>query len=243
MMRRSALQAVLAIVLILALALPGCARAGSSLNGSGNILDQDLKVTDFTSINVKGAFEVNISQASEYKAILSTDENLISRVQVSIEHKVLKLSIEAPATFFPTSLKLKVEMPEIVGLNLSEGAKGLLISHKSKEDFALFLDGGSTLNGALDAGTATFNLSGASQATLTGTAMKLVMTCSGKSKAELGDLVASFAQVKIQEASEATLNVQGRFDANLSDASKVYYLGNPLFSNTSITGDSTMIHK
>ncbi len=100
-MKKNILRGAVVVVLIMAVCFPGCARGGSSLNGSGNIIDQDIKVSDFNSVNIKGAFDLDISLASEYKVTLSTDDNLIGRVPVSLEHKVLKLSIEAPATFFP----------------------------------------------------------------------------------------------------------------------------------------------
>lgn len=165
------------------------------------------------------------------------------RVIVSLERKTLMLSIAAPATFFPTSLKLKITMPEIVGLNLSERAVGVIAGFKLTEDFTLFLGGGSALNGGLNGETIIINLSEASQLNMKGIANRLEMEVRGKSQADLGDFLLTTASVEVKEASEATLNVSGRFDLVLSESSKIYYLGNPLFVNTSISGGSTMIHK
>jgi hypothetical protein len=242
-MNNQILKLILIALVALTILIPGCSRAGSALNGSGKIIDHDLTVTDFNSVNIKGVFEVEISRAEDFKVTLSTDENLLGRIQVSVEHKTLKLGIAAPATFLPTSLKVKIGMPEMVGLNLSGGAKGVLQGFESDEHLSVFLAGGSTLNGYLKAGQITFNLSDASLIGLKGIATYLELECKGASKADLGDLTLTAAQVKLSEASEATLNINGRFDANLSDASKVFYLGNPLFTNTSISGGSTMVHK
>jgi hypothetical protein len=242
-MKHKLFKIFLAALIIFSILIPGCSRAGSALNGSGTIVVQDLKAADFNSINVKGVFEVEISQSESYKMTLSTDSNLLSRIQVSLEHKILKLSIEAPATFFPTSLKVKIAMPELIALNLSDGAKAVITSFHLKDQFSLFLSGDSILNGAMEADQIVLNLSDASSVNLIGAATSLELDCKGISKVDLGNLSLTTAQINLREASEATLNVTGRFDATLNDASKVYYLGNPLFTDISVSGGSTMIHK
>src|SRR5271157_2741668 len=109
-MKKLIIILVFIVTLTVAASFPGCARVGSSMNGSGKIIDQDLKLTDFDTINVHGPFELEIVQDIAFKATLSTDENLISRVRGSLDRKTLMLSVEAPATFFPTSLKVKIVM-------------------------------------------------------------------------------------------------------------------------------------
>jgi len=242
-MRKVCFTAALIILLMTAIVLPGCSRAGSAMNGSGKTIDQNIDIADFNSLNVKGEFELEISQAQYFTVTLITDENLINRVLISLERKTLKLGIEAPASFFPTKLKVIINMPAILGLNLSGGARAYVSGFKSASDFSLFLAEGSSVSGTLEANTAKLNLSDASQADLHGTAAKLELECKGGSKLDLENFVLTNARVNLTEASEATLNVNGRFDVILNDTSKIYYLGNPVISNTSISGGSTMIHK
>jgi hypothetical protein len=194
-------------------------------------------------LNVKGAFELEINEAKSYQVTIITDENLVSRVQVLLDRKTLKLSIEAPATFFPTSLKVKISMPKIAGINLSGAAKGTIAGFSSTDDLTLFLAGGSALSGSLEVGIPRFYLSEASKLSLQGKGTRLELDCRGGSKADLGDFALTSAQAKLREASEATLNISGRFDVNLSSSSKVYYLGNPTISGASISGDSAMVRK
>jgi hypothetical protein len=230
-------------ILILPIAFSSCTRTGSSMNGSGKIIDQDLKLAYFNTIDVHGTFELEIVQGASYEVTLSTDENLINRVHASLERKSLMLSIEAPATFFPTVLKVKITMPGLAGINLSEGAHAAVSGFQSSADVNLFLNKGSILNGALEADNITINLSGTSQANLVGKASSLDLQCSANSKIDLSGFSVTQAQVKLKEASEAILNVSAEMDVNLSDASKVFYLGNPLIADTYISGGSTMIRK
>jgi hypothetical protein len=242
-MRKRVIIVLLIAGLTLAVLSPGCSRVGSALNGSGEIIDQDIQIKDFNSLNVKGAFEIAITRAEDFQVTLSTDQNLISRVQFSLERKTLKIGIEAPASFFPTSLKVKIAMPAVSGLILSGGSIATIAGFKSTDDLTLFLGEGSILNGSLEAGVTRLYLSGASQAALKGQGMKLEMDAKGSSKADLGGYALTSAQVKLRETSEATLNVNGRFDVDLNNSSKIYYMGNPLFSNISISGGSTMVQK
>lgn len=234
---------ILVIILLIAAILPGCTRVGSSLNGSGKIVDSDLNVKDFSSLDIKGPFIVEVTQAPVFKVTLSTDENLISRVKVSLERSTLNLSIEAPATFFPTSLKLTVDMPDLAVLNLSDAADASVNGFKNAATFTVFLSGKSILNCSTEVGTLELNVYGGSHATIKGDARMIDVDARGISKLDLAELDCSRAQVKMTEASEATMNVTGMVDITLEQASKFYYLGNPIFRDTAISGGSTMAHK
>jgi eukaryotic-like serine/threonine-protein kinase len=233
---------LLILCLTLAVLVPGCSRAGSSINGSGTIIDQNLKVKDFNSINIQGPFSLEIVRSDAYQVTLSTDNNLMSRLQISLERRTLKVRIEAPAAFFPTSLKIRIAMPDITSLNLSGRVKAVLTGFKSISDFTLFLSDDCIVTGDLEAIIARFHLSKSCQVGLTGSSMRLELECSG-SKLDLENFFLITAQVKLEEGSEAVLNVAGRFDVVLNGASKIFYLGNPLISNTSISGGSSMEHK
>jgi hypothetical protein len=231
------------VTLIAAAVFPGCTTVGSSMNGSGKVKDQEIKFTDFDTINVHGPFDLEIVRDAAFKIILSTDDNLIGRVHASLDRKTLMLSIEAPATFFPTKLKVSITLPGISGLSLSDAAKAVMSGFSSANDFTLYLNNGSGLNGAFEADDVTINLSGASQAALAGRSNTLDLQSSGKSKLDMTTFTAKKAQVKLKETSEAVLNVTGELDVVMSEASKIFYLGNPLISDTSISGGSTMIRK
>jgi hypothetical protein len=215
---------------------------GSSMNGSGHIIDQDLKVNDFNSINVRGAFKLEIVKADDYKVTLSTDENLINRLRINLEHRTLNVRIEAPATFFPTSLTMRIALPEIASINLAEDVQASFQGFKSVPDFTLFLSENCVLNGDLEAIVSRFHISKSSKVILKGSSVRLEMDCS-ESVLDLANFTLFTAKVELKLASEAILNVNDKFEVVLSDASKIYYLGNPLIINTVITGGSSMMRR
>jgi len=231
------------IILLAALLLPGCTRVGSSMNGSGNIIDNELKVEGFSSVNINGPFVVEIAQAEVFQVTLSTDENLVNRIKVSQEHNTLNLSIEAPATFFPTSLKLKVNMPELASISLSGAANAVVNGFMGAEMFTAFLSGKSILSCATEVETLDLHISESSEAIIKGKAQTTNIDARSASKLDLAEFETTIARVKMTEASEATLNVIGRIDITLDKASIFYYIGNPLFKDTVISGGSSMVRK
>jgi hypothetical protein len=84
---------------------------------------------------------------------------------------------------------------------------------------------------------------GASEAIFKGKAQATIIDARGAGKLDLAEFESTSAQVKMTEASEATMNVIGWIDITLEQASKFYYLGNPIFRDTTISGGSTMAHK
>jgi hypothetical protein len=239
-MKKIIVLTILIITIPVFLLLSGCNRVGSVMNGSGNIKDQPIEVTDFTDLNVAGPFVIEVTQSNSYNIILSVDDNLLNRVLVTRENGTLNLGIQAPASFFPSVLKVKISMPVIKNIILTDNVKASLSGFSNLAGFILISKQGSSLNGYLDVDNIDLNLSEGSQVNLKGVATRLQLECSGKSKLDFSDFVLSSANVRVIGASEAILNVNGRFDVIMEGASKIQYLGNPVFYNTSISGDSTM---
>jgi len=231
------------VLLVLALSPTGCTQAGSALNGSGKIIDRSIDISDFDSLEASGVFDLQISHSASFQVTLSTDDNLINRVLFSLDGTTLKMKIEAPAAFFPTTLNVKITLPQLRSLNLQDAAQATVTILESIHSFNLVLAEGSFLKGDLAADLTNFYLSGQSQVSLKGKSKMLELDAAGGSQLNLGSFLLSGANVKLREASTALLNVDGDLNIVLKDASKIIYLGNPLIKNTSITGDSSMIHQ
>lgn len=131
-------------------------------------------------------------------------------------------------------------MPQLLGLNLSGGAKAAISGFKSPDDFNLVLADKGLLEGTITAKNLVFYLSGGSKAVLEGSSLKLELNSKGASNLDMSQYSVMRAQVKLDEASQATLNVSGQFDVELKDKSVLYFSGTPVFTNTSVTGGSTM---
>jgi hypothetical protein len=237
---------MLVFALLLVISIPflfSCSRVGSSMSGTGNIIDQELSIADFTRIQIHGEFSVQIQQATTFSVTVSTDDNLMNRIRVSREGETLKMDIEAPGNFFPTSLKVTITMPRIYELSLSGKANASLSGFQSTFNFDLRVSEGSTLTGDLESGITRFDVSEASQVALAGKALELELEASGKSKMDFGQFEVVDASASLKESSEALMNITGEFDVELNGASRMYYLGNPVIKDSSISADSILQQK
>jgi hypothetical protein len=71
----------------------------------------------------------------------------------------------------------------------------------------------------------------------------LAVDGSGASHLKLADLKVGNADVTLSGASDATINLAGRLDADLSGASTVEYIGEPTLGIMDTTGASTVKRK
>jgi len=134
-------------------------------------------------------------------------------------------------------------MPDLRALKFSGATKGTITGFSSSNDFNLDLSGASNLEGDIQAGDAVVVLSGASKAKLEGSAKDINVNASGASGIDLSRFPVNNAQVLLSGASNGTVNLNGRLDADLSGALKLSYIGEPTMGDINTSGASTLSKK
>jgi hypothetical protein len=71
----------------------------------------------------------------------------------------------------------------------------------------------------------------------------MVAVVSGASRSSLDDFTVNNANVNISGASTGTINLDGRLDANVSGASTLLYVGDPVMGTINVSGASTLSKK
>jgi hypothetical protein len=214
-----------------------CSKSGSSMNGSGIIEEQNINIDDFDSLVIEGPFEVEIKQSPDYSLKIATDNNLLNRITVYREDNILKLNINAPATFYPTSLKASISMPDIESLKIYGNAVVGISGFETDSNFFLTARDKSVFGGYLKAHNINFKLFD-SKVVLKGSANRLFLECSEKSTVDMSDYALHNADIILRSESEAILKVSNDINAVLTGTSILYYIGTPSFRNTSISDDS-----
>ncbi|MFC1987374.1 GIN domain-containing protein [Chloroflexota bacterium] len=260
---RKTITPIILLATLITVLLPGC-EAGSL----GKIVSEEKDFTNFTSVDIEGAFEVKITQAASFKTTVSADENFFDYIAVSKTDDTLRIYLNPHHTFTDFTLgaktmKAEITMPNLRGLRLSGATKATITGFKSPDDFNLEVSGASTLEmsgsevgdakfeisgaskvtGDIKAEDTVLEISGASKAELKGSAYDIVLNVSGASNANLTDFILNDANVKLSGASQATLHIKGRLDCVVNAASSLYFLGNPTMGNVQVTGASTIKHK
>jgi len=213
------------------------------LIGSGNLETEEYAFTNFTEVEISSAFEFEIEQSSSYSINVTADDNVIDYVQVSQVGQTLKIRLGTVTWFGPVTLRASVTMPQLSGLTVSGASRGTVSDFISTEDVNIKVSGASRVTGDITAGNVEFDISGASTLQLEGSANDMVADVSGASRFNLDDFIVNNADVNFSGASSCTVNLNGRLDANISGASKLWYIGEPTMGDINTSGASTISKK
>ena len=213
------------------------------LIGSGNLETEGYAFTDFTKVEISSTFQFEIEQSSSYNISITADDNIIDYVQVSQDGQTLRIRLGTVRWFGPVTLRASVAMPQLLGLTVSGASRGDIYDFSSTEDVDITVSGASRVNGDITAGNIEFDISGASTIQLEGSANDMVAGVSGASRLNLGSFTVNNADINLSGASSGTVNLNGRLDANLSGASRLWYIGEPTMGDINTSGASTISKK
>jgi hypothetical protein len=214
-----------------------------SLIGSGNLETEEYAFVDFTELEISSAFEFEIQQSSSYNISITADDNVIDYVRVSKDGQTLKIGLGRVTWFGPATLRASVTMPHLSGLTVSGASRGTISNFSSSEDLDITVSGASRVTGDITAGNVEFDISGASTIQLEGSANDIVVDVSGASRLNLDDFTVNNADVDFSGASSGTINLNGTLDADLSGASRLWYIGEPTMGTIDTSGASTISKK
>ena len=196
---------------------------GPSITGSGNVVTETYDFSGFTSVEAEEGFEVVITKSDSYAVSVTTDDNVIDKVQISRPGDALHLEM-APVNVRTFTLKAVISMPELYELTLSKGSHGEVSGFSSSRDFVLGLSAGSHVE-------------------MVGSAGGLVLEASGGSHFDLTDFHVRNANVEMYGGCHGTISVDERIDADLSGGSHLKYLGDPELGDIEKSGGSTLEKK
>jgi len=265
------LTALLSVLLMATFLVSGCGiilvpKDGDTEPGETETRQYDF--TEFTHVDIGSAFDYEIRQADTYSISITANSNLFDDIRVTTVGKTLDIGIEFPGvtvTIFNVAPKLQavITMPQLQGLNSSGATQGTVTGFRSDDNLDVTVSGASTVElEDIAAGDTVFDISGASKVTgaivvedlelevsgastvqLKGLADSLATDGSGASHLKLADLEVGNANVALSGASDATINLAGRLDADLSGASTLEYIGEPMLGIIDTTGASTVKRK
>jgi hypothetical protein len=263
-MNKGLIPVIVSLTLVAVLVLPGC----NGAMGSGNVITEKKDFTNFSSVDISSAFEVDITQSSTYSVVISADEDLFDYIEVTQVGSKLTIFLSPRHIFTDFTLgnrvlKAEISMASLHGLELSGASKGTITGFQSASPLRLDVSGATTLKlnsivagdtnidvsgaskltGNITAGMADFNISGASSMEISGVANDMEIEVSGASKASLEKFRVGNVDVTLSGASEATVHVNKMLDIEVSGASRLYFIGNPTLGKTEISGASTIKHK
>ena len=217
----------------------GC---NESVSGSGNVTSTPVPVpaSGFSGLEVSNAFDVTVSFGDEESVTLRVDDNVVGHLDVGVSEGTLHLGLESGTSVRDATLHADVTARSLSRIDVS-GASAVHLSDAltgSKVEVAV--SGAGRLDGMAGVDLANIELSGASNANLTGSAGRLQVTGSGASKLDAVKLQVSDLTIDLSGASKAEVSVTGSISAGVSGASSLTYRGSPEFTRRDVSGGSSI---
>ena len=237
------------------------------LKSSGNnhqVITREFDFSDFTNVDIGGAFRVEIVHSDSYQVSVTAEARLFNYIDVNKSGNTLKITVKSHHSSMRTTRRVRIAMPVLKKLRMSGASRGTVKGFSSEENFDLNLGGASTLDdidiragkttfeisgasrvsGNVELGDAEFTLSGSGRVELKGSANRAVLNAWGASNLNLADFTINDTSVNLKGVSRATCGeCRGNLALDLSGASRFEYAGEPTISDIKLSGASTIRKK
>lgn len=207
------------------LALSSC--MFNCVSGSGHIVSEDRKVSDFVKIEVDGAYKVILKQDSTLGINISADDNLMRYIHTDVNNG--RLRIHSRKSFCNTGdLVIHIGVHNIEEIRASGAVEVESDGKVTTKDMAFHLTGASKVNMDLNADRVFTKGSGAIEVSLKGQATSHTLELTGSGDLKAFDFVVSDCTIRSTGAGHCQVNVLKELDVNSTGASEVEYKGNPV---------------
>lgn len=203
--------------------------------GNGEITTKTYEVDDFSSVNLRGGFEIILKEARSPQVTVSIDDNLMSLIDVNSSGGVL--NIDAMEKIRPTDgAKITIEYTRLERLEVSGAAEVNAENIISAREFSLEMSGAGDVDLELDLGRLEINVSGAGSVKLAGMAEEQDIQMSGAGSYEAKDLESKSCTIALSGVGGAEVFATEYLDARISGIGGVEYYGNPSEVKSDISG-------
>jgi hypothetical protein len=234
---------------------------GEAITGSGDLVTETYDAADFAKVGIGHAFDVEITNAEEFSVAVTVDDNILDNVDVRLDGDTLRIGMKGNDSYRNVTMEAAVAMPALNHLKLSGASAATLGLFSTTEALKVELEGASRVDCSdMTSESAVFDLEGASKAdcrdvttgetqvalqgasslSLTGAGGNADISGKGASTADLGGFPVTNAKVKLEGASNASVNTDGVLDVDLAGSSDVRYVGEPTLGDVKMQGDSTL---
>lgn len=203
------------------------------LKGSGHMVTENRKVSDFSRISVEGDFKIILKQDSSLNVTVNADDNLLKYIKTEVNGDKLRIHSKKHICNHG-DLSITIGVRNLEELRSSGAIEVTADGQLNVKDIKFDLSGASKVTLDLNAANVTTSGSGATEINLKGQATSHTVDFSGVGKLYALDFVVSNYEIQSSGASESHVNALQTLKVSSSGAASVKYKGHP-----SITSDKS----
>jgi len=239
------------LMLTILVCASGCRLTSKSMDGDGNVLERTFKIEqdgvwelNVEDINISSSdIDAFIRTGSVYGSALkiATDDNVFSSLTVTIDevNHVITVEGDEQVSYSPTEFAITLGVP-FNKLDI-DGGFVLDVLMETGKTLEVEIDGaasGTIVTEPLD--TLMIEVNGMADLELTGRTENLLLDGEGAVNIDAKSYEALNANIKLEGASNASINVTGELYAEASGTCAITCKGNPTVKQQSINGLSTL---
>jgi len=195
----------------------GCAVTGTSVQGSGGVVEQARAMPYFTALRVGGAYDVHVLAGATPDVTVHADASLLPYIETTTDRDTLSVGTRRGASLRPS----QTPRLDLFTWQLRD------ITAAGVGDLQVTQLAGDTL---------TVRFTGAERSTLSGTVRRLRVEVAGAATVDARDLAAEIVDVVIRGVGEVSVTARDRLAVEISGTGEVQYAGHPREVTQRISG-------
>ncbi|AWX45542.1 hypothetical protein HME9304_02563 [Flagellimonas maritima] len=211
-----------------------------SIRASNSVTTTAYSFSNYSALEIHGDFDAFVTFSDTEEAInIEANSNLQDKIVVSKSGNVLKIRLQDNLTISGNvTLKIYISTNNISRFEIFGDSSVTLENALIAENAEFNLFGDSQFLGEIALDRLSLNARGDSSVNLFGTVTSLDATLSGDSFLEDYDLIVDDLDIKLNGDSEAYLSVTNTIDMNASGDSELNYKGNAEIVRLQLSGDA-----
>jgi hypothetical protein len=201
----------------------------NGIKATGPVVSETRPLEPIRGIEAGGGAEMTIVRSEVSQITIETQQNILDRIKTEVRGGILYITLDGWIN--NANIKYRVEMPELSTLSLSGAVQVRVETPFEGVDAAFELSGGSNLKTAgMAYRSVNMDMSGGSQATLSGSTERLDADLSGGAQLFAFDLMTQQATVECSGGAQVECFPAQSLDADVSGGARVEYKGSPSVS-------------
>ena len=215
---------------------------GEKVVGNGNVVTKTVNTSDYAGIQAVGSIDVHLQKGVEGTITVTTDDNLQEYIIIEVKDDNMLVIRTKKNTNLKTKKGIHVTVPfqdisevSLVGSGDVDSKDAIVtptldISVTGSGDMVLMVDA-TSINA---------KVTGSGDMKLSGKATDLEVKISGSGDYEGTSLIAENTQVYISGSGDAEVYAKSSLKARVNGSGGIKYAGNPVKSDTKVSGSGTI---
>ena len=222
---------------ILPLFLTSCISDWNVIAGKGNIITESRSATNFTTVELQSAANVEIVKGNDFSVNVSDYDSLVQYTVVKVDGNRLIIKKEPEdVNIFSLSTKVTITMPDSLYSTALAGSGKINIdpSFTKLNSVTLLGSGLITIRQNCQLEKLNAQIMGSGVISAKGTVNDLTCTIGGSGSVQFVNLVATKAKCTITGSGSMFVSVVDKLDILLTGSGSVFYSGNPTVSSSEL---------